>query len=311
MSSLLRYIIIRFLLSIPTLLLVLFLTFLLAKSLPGDPITVMFGELQPPPEVRAELERKLGLDQPVYIQFLRFVVKMATLDWGKSIHTREPVLELAIDRFLATLQLALASIALASILGLSLAYVSVLRYGGLIDRMIRVVSIASYSIPVFWWGIILILVFSVYLQILPPGGRGGVEHLVLPTLTLATINFGMIARVSRASMLEVALQDYVSAARAKGLSEQTVVARYILRNALIPITTLVGLRFGILMGGAVITETVFAYPGIGKMIIDAIFARDYPVIIGGIFMAAVSILVINIIVDIIYSLLDPRVKTGR
>jgi ABC-type dipeptide/oligopeptide/nickel transport system permease component len=307
----LSYIAYRVSLYIPTLFIILFITFLLVRLLPGDPITIMYGELEPPPEARMALEEKLGLDEPLIVQFILYTYRIFTGDWGKSIHTGEPVVELVIRRFTATLELTVVSLALASAVGVTLAYIAVLRPHSLADRVIGVLSIASYSMPVFWWGLILIFMFSVNLKLLPPGGGEGLESLVLPSLTLATINFGLISRVSRAAMLEVYSQDFVVAARARGLSERRVVIGYVMRNATVAIVTLVGLRFGILMGGAVITETVFAYPGVGRMIVEGILARDYPVVFGGIVFVAIIVMTVNLIVDLLYSALDPRARVTR
>jgi peptide/nickel transport system permease protein len=307
----LSYVAYRVLLYIPTLLVIFFIVFSLVKLLPGDPIVVMYGELAPPPEVRKALEEKLGLDKPFIIQFLLYTYRILTGDWGKSIHTGEPVLELVIRRFTATLELTVASLAIASATGITLAYIAVMRPNSIVDRFIGVLSMAGYSMPVFWWGMILILIFAVNLKLLPPGGRGGLESLILPSLTLATVNFGMIARVSRAAMLEVYSQDFVMAARSRGLSERRVVVLYVMRNAAVAIVTLIGLRFGILMGGAVITETVFNYPGVGRMIVDGILARDYPVVFGGVVFVALVVMTVNLVVDLLYAILDPRARVTR
>ncbi len=307
----LNYIVYRVLLYIPTLFVILFIAFSLIKLLPGDPITVMYGELQPPPEVRRALEEKLGLDKPFIVQFLLYAYRILTGDWGRSVHTGEPVVELVLRRFLATLELTIASLSIASVVGITLAYIAVMKPNSIVDRIIGIVSMASYSMPVFWWGLMLILIFSVNMKLLPPGGRESLESLILPSLTLATVNFGLIARVSRAAMLEIYSQDFVVTARARGLSERRVVLLYVMRNAAVAIVTLVGLRFGILMGGAVITETVFAYPGVGRMIVEGIFARDYPVVFGGIVFVALIVMTVNLIVDLLYTVLDPRARVTR
>jgi ABC-type dipeptide/oligopeptide/nickel transport system permease component len=307
----LSYVAYRVLLYIPTLLVIFFIVFSLVKLLPGDPIVVMYGELAPPPEVRKALEEKLGLDKPFIIQFILYTYRILTGDWGKSVHTGEPILELVIRRFTATLELTVASLAIASATGITLAYIAVMRPNSIVDRFIGILSMAGYSMPVFWWGMILIFIFAVNLKLLPPGGRGGLESLILPSLTLATVNFGMIARVSRAAMLEVYSQDFVMAARSRGLSERRVVVLYVMRNAAVAIATLVGLRFGILMGGAVITETVFNYPGVGRMIVDGIIARDYPVVFGGVVFVALVVMTVNLVVDLLYAILDPRARVTR
>jgi len=305
------YIIKRILFTIPVIFGVLLFVFVVARALPGDPITVMFGEFEPPPETRQRLEEALGLDKPIFIQFLLYCQRAFTGDWGKDIFTGEPVFFLVLHRFGATLELAATSIVIAAVLGLVFGYLGARKQGTPTDKITRLVCIAGFSMPVFWWGFVLILIFSVYLGILPSFGREGPGHLVLPALTLATVNFGMIARLTRACMLDVLTQDHVFAARAKGLTERVVFIRHVLRNALVPIFTFVGLRFGLLMGGAVITETVFAYPGIGKLIVDAIFRLNYPVIVGGILFVAIVISIINLVIDIIYISLDPRIRYER
>ncbi|MEM1645297.1 MAG: ABC transporter permease [Ignisphaera sp.] len=307
-----RYIINRIIFYIPTLLVILFLVFLMIRSVPGDPIRVMYGEHEPPPEVRKVLEERLGLDKPIYAQFLLYLKRiLVDGDWGKSVSTGEPVLQMILTRFRATLELTVVSIAIAATIGIGLALLSVYKLNSIIDKCVRIVSIASYSLPVFWWGLILILIFAVNLGILPPGGRGTPMHLVLPSITLAIANFGMFARVSRASMLDVLVQDFVVVGKAKGLSDKALLIFYILRNASIPIATVVGLRFGVLMGGAVITETVFNYPGVGKMIYDAILSRDYPVIFGGVLFIAIVVMTVNLAVDLAYYSLDPRVRLEK
>lgn len=306
----LRYLVRRFFTLIFTFFAILLFTFILARLLPGDPITVMYGEFQPPPEVRAALEKELGLDQPIFVQFFLYMLRMLKGDWGLSVHSRLPVFELAKDAFIATLTLTALSILLAASLGLALSYVSIMHYGRSIDKIIRGVSVGTFSLPVFWWGYILILIFAVHLRLLPAGGKGGFEHLILPSLTLAIVNMGIITRVSRAAMLDALMQDHVVLARAKGLSRRAVMLKHVVRNALVAIVTVVGLRFGVLLGGAVITETVFAYPGMGKMIVDAIFSRDYPVLIGGMFVASLAVMIVNLIVDLAYAFLDPRVRVG-
>lgn len=307
-----RYIFYRILFYIPTLLIVLFLVFYMLRSVPGDPIRVMYGEIEPPPEIRRVLEERLGLDKPVYIQFLLYLRRVIIEgDWGKSVGTGDPVLTIVLTRFRATFELTVLSIAIAISIGLGLALLSVNNPGGFADKVTRVISIASYSLPVFWWGMILILVFAVQLNLLPPGGRGDFTNLILPSLTLAIANFGMFARVARASMLEVLVQDFVVVGKAKGVDNKSLLVFYVLRNAAIPIITVIGLRFGILMGGAVITETVFNYPGVGKMIYDAILSRDYPIIFGGILFIAIVIMTANLVVDLIYYILDPRVRLEK
>jgi peptide/nickel transport system permease protein len=277
------------------------------RVIPGDPIIMMV----PPGEITLEQIERLrhiyGLDRPIHIQYIEFISSLFTGDWGVSLFTTDRVLPLLLHRFQATLQLALASILFASIIGVSLGALSIYK-SGIYDSISQFISTIGYSIPNFWLGISLITIFSVYLGWFPAIGGGDLKHLILPAITNGTWATAVNIRVSRASMLEVLSQDYVVLGRAKGLSRRLLLQKYILPNALIPIVTVIGLQFGLMMGGSIITERVFQYPGIGNLLVESIFKRDYPVIQGGVFLIATIIVTINLFIDLIYMILDPRVR---
>ncbi|MEM0246986.1 MAG: ABC transporter permease [Desulfurococcaceae archaeon] len=292
-------------------LLALSLSFFTLRAIPGDPVEIMLGEVPATPEMREKLKVALGLDRPLYEQYLLYMQRLLRGDWGKSIFTGIPVRELLLSRFANTLILALCSILISVAIGLPLGVLAALKRGSIVDHVIRGVTLFGYSIPVFWWGLILILVFSVHLRLLPSVGFGSPMHLVLPSLTVATITMTSIARITRISVLEVLGQDYVVTGKAKGLPPRLLLWRYVVRNAMIPVVTIVGLNFGTLLTGSVVTETVFAYPGIGKLMVDSIYMRDYPVVTGGVFFIALVFSLVNLMVDLLYVYLDPRVRLER
>jgi len=300
---------------VPQIIIVMFLaltlSFYLVRTIPGDPIEIMLGEVPASPEIREHFRRALGLDRPVYEQYLIYLRRLLSGDWGKSIFMGIPVVELIFSRFANTLLLATCSMALSVIIGIPLGVVAALKRGSAIDHFIRGVTLFGYSIPVFWWGLILILIFSVNLKLLPSVGFGTPQHLVLPSFTVATFTSASIARITRISVLEVLNQDYVVTGKAKGLPQRILLWRYILRNAMIPVVTIMGLNFGTLLTGSVVTETIFAYPGIGKLMVDAIYMRDYPIVTGGIFFIAFVFSLVNLLVDIMYTYLDPRVRLEK
>lgn len=275
--------------------------------LSGDPAQLMLGMSATAQDV-AEFRRKVGLDQPIAIQYVRFVAGILRGDFGDSIQQGQPALGLVIQRLPATAELAVTSLLLSLGIAIPLGVLAARRRGGLVDRVAVAVSALGQSMPPYWLGLILILVFAVMLRWLPSYGRGGLAHLVLPSITLALFFMGRTTRLMRASMLEVLTQDYLRTARAKGLSEWTVVGRHALRNAMMAVVTIVGMDFSVLMGGAVITETVFSWPGLGRMLIQSIFDRDYPVVQVAVFVIAVIVVVANAIVDILYIYLDPRIR---
>lgn len=287
------------------------LSFCLTRMIPGDPIEIMLGEVPATPEIREQLRRALGLDRPLYEQYLIYFQRLLRGDWGKSIFMGVPVSELIFSRFINTLILTSFSMLLSVIFGILFGVIAALKRGTIIDHILRGITLFGYSIPVFWWGLILILVFSVNLKVLPSVGFGTFQHLILPSVTIATFTAASISRITRISILEVLHQDCVITGRAKGLPFRVLLWRYIIRNAIIPVVTIIGLHFGTLLTGAVVTETIFAYPGIGKLMVDAIYMRDYPIITGGIFFLAFVFSLVNLLVDLTYVYLDPRVRLGR
>ncbi len=307
------YLIKRVLSVIPTILGVTLIVFIILRLIPGDPVTILLGGFATWEEMETA-RRMLGLDQPIYIQYLLYLERLLKGDWGVSLESGvsggEPVLPLVIRRFTATLQLAILGIILASAIGITLGILSA-THRGRIDKIFRTISLLGFSMPIFWIGMILIIVFSLQLRLLPSMGRGGPEHLVLPTVTLAAYLFGLISRVTRASALDVMHQDYVLTAQAKGLKKNRILVNHVLRNSLIPIITVISLQFGALIGGAVVTETVFNYPGLGLLIVQSLFRRDYPVVQGGMIFIAVVMTLTMLGSDILYTYLDPRVRYAK
>jgi len=275
---------------------------------PGDPIYVMLGRQPVTMEDIERYRRLLGLDQPIYIQYLLYLQRMAVGDWGRSIASKEPVLPLLLDKFVATIKLAVFTVAFASVIGILIGLICVMKRGSIIDSLFRITSSIGFSMPTFWLGLVLMYIFALWLRLLPAIGGGGIEHLILPALTLAIWASGWTARVTRASMLEILNSDHVVAAKAKGLPQSLIIYRHVFRNALIPVYTTIGLQLGSLLGGAFITETVFSYPGLGWLIITHIFMRDYPVVQGGILLAGTAFCLVNLVVDILYAFVDPRVR---
>lgn len=274
---------------------------------PGDPASLMLGEQATPEQIR-DLQHALGLDKPLITQYARFLNHAVRGDFGTSIRAQRPALEVVLERLPATLLLAAGAFTFALSVGLPIGVLSAVKRLSLWDHGSMALALMGQSMPVFWLGLMLIIVFSVHLRWLPVSGAGGPQHLVLPAVTLGTFLIGLIIRLTRSSMLDVLGQDYVRTARAKGLAERAVIVRHALRNALIPVVTLLGLQLGILLGGAVITETVFAWPGVGMMTVTAINQRDYPVVQCAVFVSAVLVVSINWAVDVLYHFLDPRIR---
>ncbi len=297
----------RLLLTIPVLLGVLFVVMLTMDLIPGDPVALMLGDAGTKENI-ARFREHLGLDRPLIVRYLRYLGQVATGDLGRSIQQNRPVVDELADAWPATLQLTAAALILASVVGVATGIVSAVWPNSLFDALSRLSSLFGLSMPVFWTGLVMIVVFAFWLPLLPVGGVGSLAHLVLPAVTLALPSIAMIARMTRSSVLEVLREDYVRTARAKGVRERLVVAKHALRNAAIPILTLVGLQAGQLMGGAVLTETVFAWPGLGRLMVKAIFARDYILLQGAVLIFAVVFVVINLVVDLSYGVLDPRVS---
>ena len=297
----------RLLLTIPVLLGVIFVVMLTMDLIPGDPVALMLGDAASKENV-ARFREHLGLDRPLVVRYVRYLGQVVTGDLGRSIQQNRPVVDELGDAWPATLQLTVAALLLAAVVGVATGIVSAVWPNSLFDALSRLSSLFGLSMPVFWTGLVLIVVFAFWLPLLPVGGVGSPLHLVLPAVTLALPSIAMIARMTRSSVLEVLREDYVRTARAKGVGERLVVAKHALRNAAIPILTLVGLQAGQLMGGAVLTETVFAWPGLGRLMVKAIFARDYILLQGAVPIFAMVFVVINLVVDLSYGMLDPRVS---
>ncbi|HEX6990144.1 MAG TPA: ABC transporter permease [Bacillota bacterium] len=296
----------RVLRMIPVLFAVVTLVFLMLHMIPGDPARVVLGDEATEEDVAA-FRAQLGLDQPLGAQYARFLSGLARGDMGRSYVTGRPVLLDAFERFRFTMLLASASLVVAAVVGVLLGIPAGARPYSAMSALIMVLALLGVSIPAFWLGLLLMLVFSLSLGWLPVAGTGTWQHLVLPTLTLSTWSLGVIARMTRASVADTMRSDFVRTARAKGLHERVVVYKHAFRNALIPVITVIGLRFGYMLGGAVATETVFNWPGLGRFIVGAILARDYPSVQAGILIFSVSFLAINLVVDLTYALADPRI----
>ena len=303
----LTFILRRLLLAIPVLLGVVFVVMLTIDLLPGDAVTLMLGEHATKDAV-ARLREHLGLDKPFLVRYLDYVGQLVRGDLGRSIQQNRPVAAELADAWPATLQLTVAALLLAALVGIASGVASAVWPNSLFDAVARLGSLFGLSMPIFWTGLVLIVVFSLWLNWLPVGGAGSLTHLVLPAITLALPSVAMVARMTRSSVLDVLREDYVRTARAKGVAERLVVAKHALRNAAIPILTLLGLQAGQLMGGAVLTETVFAWPGLGRLMVKAIFARDYVLLQGAVLVFSLAFVVINLAVDLAYGALDPRIS---
>lgn len=329
----------------PTFLGVTLIAFFLIHLIPGDPVQVMAGERRLDPAFHAEALHRLGLDRPLPEQYAVYLWKTLQLDLGRSFVTQEPVSREFLNVFPATFELSVCALLLATLVGVLAGVAAAARRGSLLDYGITGLSLTGFSMPIFWWGLLLVMYFSVHLRqagavfFLPVSGRLGLEfdiervtglmlvdtwlsgqagafrsalaHLVLPSIVLATGPLAVIARVTRSSMLEVLHEDYLRTARAKGLSATRVLFVHALRNALLPVLTVIGMQVGSLLAGAVLTEIVFSWPGVGKWLIDAIGRRDYPVLQGGILLCAMLMISINLLVDLLYGWADPRIRHGR
>ncbi|OFX32581.1 MAG: peptide ABC transporter permease [Armatimonadetes bacterium RBG_16_67_12] len=309
MSSLTAYLVRRLSLALPTLLGVTLVVFVMVRLIPGDPARVIAGLTASDEEV-TRMRSELGLDRPIAAQYAIFLGRLVRGDLGLSAVTRAPVIEEVATRMRPTGLLALCSIVLATLVGLTAGIVSATQQYSVWDYLVMTVALFGVSIPVFWLGIMLMLVFSVYLRWLPAGGYGGAGHFVLPTIALAAFSIAIIARMTRSSLLETFNQDYVRTARAKGVREPAVILRHALKNALIPIITVIGLQFGALLGGAILTETTFAWPGLGRLLVNAISSRDYPVVQGIVLTFAIIFTAVNLVVDVLYAYVDPRIHYG-
>lgn len=335
----------RLALVIPTFLGITLLAFSLIHLIPGDPVQVMAGERRLDPEFHAQVLKQLGLDRPLWEQYGSYLWKALHLNLGESFVTHEPVWSEFLKLFPATLELSLCAMGFAAVAGLLAGVIAAIKRGSVLDHGVMGLSLAGFSMPIFWWGLLLIMFFSVGLRdiapdwALPVSGRmaleydiaprtglmlvdawlsgeegafrSAVSHLVLPSIVLGTVPLAVIARMTRSSMLEVLREDYVRTARAKGLAPSRVVFVHALRNALVPVITVMGLLVGSLLGGAVLTETIFSWPGVGKWLIDAISRRDYPVVQGGILITATLVIVVNLVVDLLYGLVNPRIRHSK
>lgn len=305
--SLARYVAVRLAQAVPTLIGVLLVVFVLVRVLPGDPARLIAG----PEALEEDVQRireLLGLDRPLYEQFATYMVNVLRGDLGISLKTGDPVVKEIMARLPYTIGLALLAEVIAVLIGLPLGILAATRPSSKTDYAISVVSLVGSSMPIYWLGLMLIYLFAVEMRLLPPGGAGTPAHAVLPALTLSLFLVGNIVRITRASVIEALESNYVVTARAKGLAERVVVLRHALRTALIPVITVLGVQVGSLLGGAVLTETVFAWPGIGRLLVDSIFYRDYPVVQGVVLLTALVFVVVNIIVDVAYAYVNPKVK---
>lgn len=303
----LRYALQRLLSLVPLMLGVSLLVFSMIHLTPGDPVRLMLGEDARQQDIE-RVREELGLNRPLPQQFASFMGRLVTLDLGTSLRSRLPVIEELRVRIGPSLELAVASMLIATALGIVLGVVAAIRKGTWLDTAAMVGAVTGVSAPTFWVGLIFILVFSVRLRWFPSSGRGTFSHLILPAMTLGIHYAASIARVTRASMLDVLSEDFVRTAHAKGLNSRRVILFHSLRNALLPIVTLIGLQLGALLGGTVVVETVFAWPGIGRLTIDAIRHRDYPVIQAAILFMAMAFALVNLAVDLLYARLDPRIE---
>ncbi len=335
-----RFFLKRLALTLPTFFILMFVTFMLIRLVPGDPIEVRRGERGITPERLAELRHEMGLDQPVWKQFFDYVWALLHGDFGTSIISKSPVAHEFLTLFPATLELTLCAMLFAIAIGVPAGVIAASRRGGIYDQSLMGLALTGYSMPIFWWGLILILISSVWLGLTPVSGRvdlikfyfqpvtgfmlidslvsgqkgafaDTLRHLILPTIVLGTVPLAVIARMTRSSMLEVLEEDYVRTARAKGLSTYRVIGIHALRNALIPVVTVIGLQVGGLLAGAVLTETIFSWPGVGKWLIESIGRRDYPALQGGIMLISTLVIVVNVIVDLLYGLINPRIRHGH
>lgn len=331
----LRYILRRLLSLIPVLFGITLMVFLFLQLIPGDPAVVLLGQ-RATPDAIASLRERLGLNEPLPLQYFRFVGRMLTFDLGRSIISGIPIIDEIRSRWPATFELSVAAMLVASLIGIPAGIVAAVKKNGWVDNLLMSGSLIGVSMPVYWLGLLLIYLFAVFLRWLPPSGRLGVgedfdpitgfyvldallkfdfgllgsvlAHLILPAIALGTIPLAILARITRSAMLEVMSQDYIRTARAKGLMERWVISKHALKNALLPVVTIIGLQFGKLLSGAILTETIFSWPGIGSWIYEGILSRDYPVVQGGIVFVSVAFVLINLLVDISYALFDPRIQ---
>ena len=301
-----RQILRRLLRAVAALLVVTAVVFTLLH-LSGDPAYILLTP-EATAEDRAAFRAEYGMDRPLWVQYGRYLGRLVQGDFGQSLSFRTSAAGVALERLPATLELTLAAMALAVLISLPDAVLAAVRRGTLFDRALMIFTLIGQTVPTFWLGMVMILVLAVRFHLFPASGRGGVLHLVMPATALALWLTALLARVTRSEMIEALEQDYVRTARAKGLTERGIAARHALKNALLPIITVMGLQFGGLLGGAVMTETVFAWPGVGTMILDAILKKDMPVVLAGVVLVAVGFILVNLLLDLLYTVLDPRLR---
>jgi peptide/nickel transport system permease protein/oligopeptide transport system permease protein len=302
----LNYFLRRVLFTVPLLLGVVFIVIVSFDLIPGDPAALILGEFATPQAI-AELRSNLGLDQPLLVRYVSYIGDLLRFDLGQSVKDNRPVATILGETFPFTLLLALAAILVSIVIGIPLGIIAAARPGSWIDNVIRVASLAGLSMPVFWTGLVFIVLFSVNLRWFPVSGAGTWKHLVLPAVTLALPSIAVLARMTRSSVLEVLRDDYIRTARAKGVAQRSILFKHTLRNALVPVITVLGLQLGQMLGGAVLTETVFAWPGMGRLTIFAIFNRDFVLMQGLVLVLAFLYVFVNLLVDLSYGLVDPRV----
>jgi len=335
----LQFILRRLGLVIPTFIGITLLTFAFVHMIPGDPVLIMAGERGISPERHAQLMALLGLDQPLWKQYLHYINGVLHGDLGISLKSRIPVWDEFVPRFKATLELGICSMIFAVAIGIPVGVMAAVKRGSIFDHTAVGISLTGYSMPIFWWGIMLIMLVSVQLNLTPVSGRVGdtvflddtmpltgfmlidtffwgepgdfhdaVMHMILPAIVLGTIPLAVIVRMTRSAMLEVLGEDYIRTARAKGLTRMRVIVVHALRNAMLPVVTVIGLQVGTLLAGAILTETIFSWPGLGRWLIEALQRRDYPVVQGGVLLTAVLIIVVNLLVDLLYGVVNPRIR---
>jgi dipeptide transport system permease protein len=331
-----RFLIGRLAVLIPTFIGVSIIAFSFIRLLPGDPVALMSGERVMSPERHAQISEQLGFNRPIVVQYLDYLWGVLRGDFGTSIVNKQPILDQFFTLFPATLELSICAIVFAIVLGIPAGIFAAIKRGSFFDQAIMGTALVGYSMPIFWWGLLLIILFSGVLGWTPVSGRislmyffppvtgfmlidsllsgqagafrSAVSHLILPAIVLGTIPLAVIARQTRSAMLEVLSEDYVRTARAKGLSPFRVVGVHALRNAMIPVVTTIGLQVGVMLAGAILTETIFSWPGIGKWMVDSVFRRDYPVIQGALLLIAAIIMLVNLAVDLLYGLINPRIR---
>ena len=301
-----NFIIRRLVLLIPIFLGVSIISFMIMHMIPGDPARLLAGEGATPEDIK-NIRVEFGLDRSLSVQYLMFMKGVFTGSL-QSLRTQRGVMEEILPRFWNTIQLSMLAIMISAAIGISIGIIAAVKRNTWVDNAVMGFSLFGISMPVFWLGILLIILFSLVLDWLPAGGKGGIEHIILPALTLGMATSAIIARMTRASMLQISSQDYIRTANAFGISGRKIVYKYTLKNAMIPIVTVIGLQFGYMLGGAVLTESVFGWPGLGRLIVDSIFSRDYTIVQVGIMMIALTFVMINLLVDITYALLDPRIR---